>query len=762
MLRRPGVRAALGYAAVVLALLGPSLRPGRTLVPADALTQYHPYREAAGGFRAHNPLVSDAATQFFPWMRFLGASLREGRVPEWNPLLAGGVPVSPNGYVAPWYPGFWLAGVLDPADAYGAFVALHLVIGALGVYVLARALGARPLAAFLAGLLAPASGFWLHWSLHLVHLAGVVWAPWALAAALRVLERPEPGRAGALAAVLGLWWLGANPQFALFGGIVLALWCVVGLARGGAAGLGGRRATAAAWLGAGALCGALLAAPTLLPEVAPTVRIVREREPAAATVRTHLPLRHAVRALVPDATGNPTDGFLYAATAEQAMDSPYVGTVAVVLVAASAVGAARAGPARWALALTALVVLLTFTGPPHHVLRWVVPGYDRVRGAARWTSMLAPLALPLAALGLDALRSGERRAARAARVAALVGAVVVCAWLLRELAVPTAPHGYLARRAALAIALLAAVGLAAHRPRLAAGVVAACVTVELVVAVPRWFPRVRERDAYPPVAALTEAARRGGRLARTGPGGFPTAVPPDVPMVYGVADTSALTPVFPADWDRLLRLVADHGDTVRTLNVAPALPPRALGSPLLAVLDVRTVVGPRGTVVARRAGRAATVVARAVPATRRAARAALARTDRDPVATAAVEGLDRIVVGGPARVRALPVDRPDCERWRVVSARGGFLRVSGRWDRGWRARIDGRPVRVFRADGVFRGVVVPPGVHTVTFEYSNPVERRGRALGVAGLVALAALAVAGRATRVMARRNGTGAPLSTT
>src|SRR5438552_6124911 len=101
---RPGAVAAVAYLVVALVLLAPSIRPGHTLVPADTLTQYSPYREQAGGVHADNVLVNDAATQFFPWFRFLATQLRTGHVPEWNPDVLAGVPVTPNGYVSPYYP----------------------------------------------------------------------------------------------------------------------------------------------------------------------------------------------------------------------------------------------------------------------------------------------------------------------------------------------------------------------------------------------------------------------------------------------------------------------------------------------------------------------------------------------------------------------------------------------------------------------------------------------------------------------------------
>jgi uncharacterized membrane protein YfhO len=83
----------------------------------------------------------------------------------------------------------------------------------------------------------------------------------------------------------------------------------------------------------------------------------------------------------------------------------------------------------------------------------------------------------------------------------------------------------------------------------------------------------------------------------------------------------------------------------------------------------------------------------------------------------------------------------DSDRWRVESSTGGFLRVSGRWDEGWRATVDGRSAAVLRADGIFRGVVVPPGRHTVQFHYANPDVERGLRLAVAALALIALVLV---------------------
>ncbi len=776
--RRPGLAVALSYLVVGLVALAPSIRPGRSLVATDLLTIVTPYSTLSGA-AGHNPLLSDIAYQFYPWFNFVGQALHQGHLPQWNPALLGGVPATPNGYVGLYYPPTWLAAIFSPFVAYNLFVWLHLSFGALGTYAFSRVLGARRSAAWVAGLLAFTAAFWVHWSSHLVHLSSFVLLPWALAAGHRLVEAPSPRRVALLAAVYGLWWLGGNPQYVYDGSALLVVY-LIGLTiilasrDGGLRTMTVRRSLGMAGRRIGGLAVALvlglaLAAPVLLPTLAESGHILRSREPGPPNGA--VPRSEAIRVLVPDATGSPPDHVLYGSNDELRMDSPFVGVTGLMLTVTALGGlrrrAPRSGtaPVRLLLVATlAVVAVLAYTTPVHHLLYAVVPGYDRFRATpARWFSVVPALALPLAALGLDDLMGGIHRSRVALAAAALGSLGAVAIWFAWQAGHAGAPRRFFAERGVEAVTLVvvvvAAGWMARRRPMVALAVLAGCVLVEVGVNTTRWYPSIDTGSAYPVAAAPAIVAGRGGRVVRLG--GRTTFGPlgSDVPMVYGGADADGQAVFMPRDYDRYRRLIDDYGTFARDFSAVPPLADANLvTSPLLDALDVRTVLADPGVAVpgnyrvvgagapvvyARPSPGPAVVVGSARPVTQEGSWTAVAAPGWDPSATAAVVGLRNPVDGGPGTVTG-GARGSDGERWTVDAPSGGFLRISATWDRGWTATVDGHAVPVLRADAIFRGVVVGPGHHRVEFSYRNPTEHDGRLVAGMAIALVIGLVVGGR------------------
>ena len=83
----------------------------------------------------------------------------------------------------------------------------------------------------------------------------------------------------------------------------------------------------------------------------------------------------------------------------------------------------------------------------------------------------------------------------------------------------------------------------------------------------------------------------------------------------------------------------------------------------------------------------------------------------------------------------------------VRAQRPALVVVSRRWDPGWRAWLDGRPVSVLRTDYLVQGVFVPAGEHRVRLAYRPTSLWLGAAVSAAGLVLLLVLLMLSRRRR---------------
>ncbi len=74
----------------------------------------------------------------------------------------------------------------------------------------------------------------------------------------------------------------------------------------------------------------------------------------------------------------------------------------------------------------------------------------------------------------------------------------------------------------------------------------------------------------------------------------------------------------------------------------------------------------------------------------------------------------------------------------AAGPRGGYLNVLDSYDRFWRVEVDGEAATLLRANGVFRAVRVPPGLHDVRFVYRPTPLYVGLGLsGVSGVLLFA-------------------------
>jgi hypothetical protein len=684
-------------------------------------------------------LAIDLDGYFLPRYVVGNAHLAAGSLALWNADEFAGVPLLGTGQAAVLYPPrVVLFGLLPPLAALHAFMVLHYVVLAVGSFVFLRVLGLTGAGAALGAIVVTFQPFMLngHYAPHWI--SNFAWTPLVLAGGVRAMERPSLVAGSALAAAASMQVLAGYPEYALDTGLVLAAF--VGLTAHDVARERGWRAvrTGLLTLAGAAGCAILVTAVQWVP----LLETARQSVRATGDYEFMFGLRFERERFAAGLLGwVDALGLLF-----------YLPPLGWLLLA---IGVIVPG-LRHRLAIAALAVVCFAIPTWWHT----VPPFSLFRGPLCWHSILHLSLGALAGAGLGAVLNGvgaETAGPRVSRWAAL--ALAAGALALSPLLAPRA-------LAWLAVGMVGVgVTRALRRPVGIALVLASALgAVWTWVPAPKipgakWkpphryavgqptYPRIDERLADG--AALRAACGRfaAGRVLAphetwlgvpllaglATPQGYPESLAPR--YTSALLDGAGLAPLSVFQLDRA-RLARARG-VLRLLDVECVVLP-ADWAPVVTALGFERAGPLTGRRVAFvRRGAAAFLPAAVVPVANddEALAAVLAPTfDPDDRAIMIGSGAPP-VAGGGGIVR---VERPAPGRVTVETTvpAGGYLVVSETWYPGWRARVDGAPARVERADYAFIGVPLPPGARRVDLWYEPRGFAAARWATVAGLILL--------------------------
>jgi len=382
------VSCAAGALLAASLLVGGVLGMHRGLLLSEGLRgHFWPWAPELGrppGLSPSASALSDPVWQFVPWIELAKRELAAGRLPLWNPHQEGGQPLLANAQSALGSPLLWPALALPLFPGWNLSLLLRILVSAAGGYVLARDLGRTRAPSLLAASVCGLSGPFVAWLEHPLALTAAA-VPWLLLAVRRAAREGGAGARAGVAVTTALVLVGGHPETALTGALLAAAFLATGPA--------GR------WSGpaplAGALLGAGLAAPVLLPflEYLP-------RSAAWAGADRHvstLPLRDLFRFAVPSIPGShPIEA------------AAYLSLAVLPLALAGAYAGRKEHDARTLVVASALLLAAAYTNPLSELLASAT--------TVRWSRTLLLLPVPvalLAARGLDALAARARRAGRA-------------------------------------------------------------------------------------------------------------------------------------------------------------------------------------------------------------------------------------------------------------------------------------------------------------------------------------------------------------
>jgi Bacterial membrane protein YfhO len=120
--------------------------------------------------------------------------------------------------------------------------------------------------------------------------------------------------------------------------------------------------------------------------------------------------------------------------------------------------------------------------------------------------------------------------------------------------------------------------------------------------------------------------------------------------------------------------------------------------------------------------------------------------------------------GGTARAGAGAADlvlyQPERVVARAVAQRASLLVLTDVYYPGWKASVDGHSAPLQRVDYLLRGVLVPPGGHTIELRYEPASWRAGWIVSVLALGVVAILLLLGWRSRRIARVTSGDAPVA--
>lgn len=746
-------------------------------------------------FAGRNFYSRDLTRYYFPAKKIVHELVRSGEFPSWNPYYSAGQPLAANPEYEVFYPPQWLIFLPDYYLGFRLHIIVHFYLAALGMFLLIRSLGARPLACAFGALTFAGGGLFLSNVDLLPILFAVTWTPYIVLFA-RLTVKEFSWRHAALTALFGgLQALVGEPTtivqtwLIVAGAGVLLATRVIGISKMRAL---ARAAVLVVLLGVWA---ALIGAVQLLPAADHAADSIRSKPFSFAFVeRWSMPPLRPLELFVPDLFGSLAGngdlywgGALYPGSGYPFFVRIYSGFLLPVLLITGALRRHRYFlPA--AIGIGSAYLLAIGSHTPLLRLLHESGIFANIRFPEKFILTAIFCAIVFAAVVLDEVLA-ERSAARIAAAVAAAVAIAIFAMLSFALTPSYSevfatlwqiaePRLVTASRASWILAALSAAAFAAalwlmtkgSARRVAVVVLSLLVVIDLTVRMQEIAPRTdREFFTVPPMPRELQTLAAHGRLFHQADWFRESAVADRYlapgQLRYWVF-RNGLYPMTPAAWGIPIALERDYDQTLllptRALTDAMwdvrAAGRRDWAEPFMAMSNVwyRAMYRPFEEAVAASKGDVRHLIPIHVIATERVPRfyfadeVVQASNGRELAAAMQRKKLSsRVAVGSfgpkPGEGRVLRVDeRPNRIVLDVVAESEALLVASVTRHKYWRVEVDGEEVAALPANFAFQAVRLKRGPHRVELEYRNPLITGGAMLSALFLLAAVVALFAGR------------------
>lgn len=164
-------------------------------IPADTIVgMYHPWRDKVwdsltAGVPFKNFLITDPVRQQYPWRQLAVELLKKHQLPRWNPYSLAGTPLLANFQSAPFYIFNFLFFIFNFQNAWGILIFLQPLLAGIFMYLYLRHLKLESLPSLFGAISFSFCGFsiaWMEWG---TVLHSALWLPLILLSIEKILNK---------------------------------------------------------------------------------------------------------------------------------------------------------------------------------------------------------------------------------------------------------------------------------------------------------------------------------------------------------------------------------------------------------------------------------------------------------------------------------------------------------------------------------------------------------------------------------------------
>lgn len=740
--------------AVWLMFVSPYVLHGLVPFPSKYLATFFPPWSAVYGMPVKNNAMPDVITQIFPWKHVTVASWHMGEIPLWNPYSFSGTQLAGNYQSAVFSPVNLLFFLLPFVHAWSIMILLQPILAGIFMYLFLRSLARSTAASVFGGISFMFCGFIVVWMAYGTLAYAAAFLPLSLFAVNKISEKKRWGGA-LLSASLALSLLSGHFQISLY--VLLAVVLYITFLR--------------LWFAFfSVLFGVLLASPQILLAYHAYESATRSGMFLKGEI---IPWQYLITLFSPDFFGNPvTRNDWFGHYAEWAT---FIGVVPLAMVITSWFYSRKERVVWFFTFLGVGAVLFALPTPLTNLMYAAHIPVLSTSAASRIVVLFSFSFAVLAAFGLDALSVlSERSNWRRFLVwgGTIIGFLILFWFVLRVIKpfppdkLSVAVHNSILPSILALCAVISVFGVSLLPRRFrkilpylfvlfAAG--------DLYRYAAKWMPFDPASYMYPELPVIKKMQEL---VSTTGVRVFGN-IGEAVGSTFGVPLTEGYDAVYQARYGEFISAAADGRIGTLNRSVVQLDKNGTKAEIMLRLLGVRYLVHrisdgrfswaypywryPGYRLIWKDATYEIYQNDAALPRAFLVSSYRAVQDDAHALSLLLSPDFDRrnsVIVDtgpsitpqpGPGSVRIV-VYKPDAVTIETRASVPKLLFLSDVFDPGWHAAVDGKPVKLFRADFDFRAVPVPAGLHTVTMWYWPDAMTEG--LILAGFATLGCIGLA--------------------